>query len=683
VRVPRIFATAYFIVLLASAAGIVTGAETAVSFTSLLDEMIDRDVLARLPDPAYTCRQASSYERLSVSPDDPDGWFANHDWSHFIRSEEIDGRTEWMMLDADGPGSIVRIWSGGPKPKGKMRFYLDGSAEPAIEMQTDELLGGDGLVGPPLSAVCARGLNLYLPIPYSKHCRITYDGPNVWQTKNNADRIWYNINYRTYAPGTRVESYSPAGFEAARPKIAKLQETLLEPAVTVAKDTKHVDPVKETLAPDAKMQKSLDGPGAIRRLSVRVAAADLAAATRSVVLSVSFDGRQTVWCPVGDFFGSGVRAHPYQGWWRTVADDGTMTSRWVMPYRESCTIALENLGEKDVEIALAVGHGLWTWDDRSMYFHTAWHQQYPIPTIPRRDFNYIEILGRGVLAGDTLAVFNPVRNWWGEGDEKIFVDGEKFPSHFGTGSEDYYGYAWGNPTVFSAPFHAQPSAGQGQQGHVTNTRSRSLDAIPFEKSLKLDIEVWHWAQTEVGYAAATYWYARPGATSNVPPAPDQARVCGTWPPESHRVEGALEGEALKILEKTGGVTEIQDIARHHWSGNRQLWWRDAAPGNTLVLALPVEKADTYVLKANLTKAIDYGIVRFSIDGKPLGEPMDLFNNGVITTGEIALGNVELSAGQHRLGLEITGANPKAEPRHMVGLDYVRLEPAPRAKNGRG
>ena len=37
---------------------------------------------------------------------------------------------------------------------------------------------------------------------------------------------------------------------------------------------------------------------------------------------------------------------------------------------------------------------------------------------------------------------NPVEAWWGEGDEKVFVDGEKFPSHFGTGTEDYYGYAW-------------------------------------------------------------------------------------------------------------------------------------------------------------------------------------------------------------------------------------------------
>ena len=94
--------------------GVPAGAEEpVVTFESLLNEMTNRDALARLPQPAYSCRQASSYERLSKTPEDHDTWMANHDWSHFLRSEEVDGRTEWVMLDQKGPGCIVRIWSGG------------------------------------------------------------------------------------------------------------------------------------------------------------------------------------------------------------------------------------------------------------------------------------------------------------------------------------------------------------------------------------------------------------------------------------------------------------------------------------------------------------------------------------------------------------------------------------------
>ena len=63
--------------------------------------------------------------------------------------------------------------------------------------------------------------------------------------------------------------------------------------------------------------------------------------------------------------------------------------------------------------------------------------------------------------GDTLALHNGAAAWWGEGDEKIFVDGETFPSHFGTGSEDYYGYSFGEyavPEICCAASSTRPLA---------------------------------------------------------------------------------------------------------------------------------------------------------------------------------------------------------------------------------
>ena len=191
-----------------------------------------------------------------------------------------------------------------------------------------------------------------------------------------------------------------------------------------------------------------------------------------------------------------------------------MTCRWVMPYRESARVTLINLGAAAVDIRLSARVGGWAWDDRSMHFHSNWHRE-TIPTRPFRDWNYVTVAGHGVYMGDTLALFNPVRDWWGEGDEKIWVDHESFPSHFGTGSEDYYGYSYGNGTLFEGPFSAQPRCdGPGNHGHTTNTRTRNLDAIPFEKALKVDMEVWHWADTKMDYAVASYWYALPGARSS-------------------------------------------------------------------------------------------------------------------------------------------------------------------------
>jgi hypothetical protein len=130
-----------------------------------------------------------------------------------------------------------------------------------------------------------------------------------------------------------------------------------------------------------------------------------------------------------------------------------------------------------------------------------------------------------VYVGDTLAVHNGCSKWWGEGDEKIWVDDDKFPSIFGTGTEDYYGYSYGDRgTFFEAPFHAEPRwDGNHRPGHVTNTRTRSLDAIPFHHRLNMNMEIWHWEATAMAFAATTYWYARPGAICNRKPEVEQAR----------------------------------------------------------------------------------------------------------------------------------------------------------------
>src|SRR5690606_37203941 len=175
---------------------------------------------------------------------------------------------------------------------------------------------------------------------------------------------------------------------------------------------------------------------------------------RSLVLSATFDGRRTVWTPVGDFFGSGVGLNEHRDFFRMVNGDpeagAAFVSAWAMPFERSAEIAIENLGEATVHGMLVAAIDGYAWTERSMHFHAVWRQEREASTLPRRDFNYAEVRGKGVLVGDLLTITNPVPQWWGEGDEKIYVDGEAFPSHFGTGTEDYYGYAWCDPTPFRA-----------------------------------------------------------------------------------------------------------------------------------------------------------------------------------------------------------------------------------------
>jgi hypothetical protein len=101
-----------------------------IGVRALLEEMVDPLRLAKLPDPPYVAHLASSYDRRSISPDDPEGWFANDDWasrenSNYVRVEQTSERTEYVLLDVKGPGMIARIWSA--TPTGTLRLYVDGA----------------------------------------------------------------------------------------------------------------------------------------------------------------------------------------------------------------------------------------------------------------------------------------------------------------------------------------------------------------------------------------------------------------------------------------------------------------------------------------------------------------------------------------------------------------------------
>ena len=101
--------------------------------------------------------------------------------------------------------------------------------------------------------------------------------------------------------------------------------------------------------------------------------------------------------------------------------------------------------------------------------------------------------------------------------------------------------------------------------------------------------------------------------------------------------------------------------------------RGTSPATRMGL-MPVTAAGQCEVMVHLTKAIDYGIVQFSVDDRKAGEPIDLFHDGVVPTGPLSLGTFDLSAGQHRLTVEIVGANPQAQKSYMFGIDRIELKP---------
>ena len=144
-----------------------------------------------------------------------------------------------------------------------------------------------------------------------------------------------------------------------------------------------------------------------------------------------------------------------------------------------------------------------------------------------------------------------------------------------------------------------------------------------------------------------------------------------------RVANSLEGEDLTVTV-TGGKTSVQAMSgfnKDRWSGDKQLFWIGGKPGARLELEFEVAAEGPQEIQATLTMARDYGIVKVSVDGEPLGEPVDCYTSpDVVTTGLLTLGARKLAAGKHKLILEITGSNPAAVKGYMVGIDYLLVKP---------
>jgi len=667
-----------------------------VSLSSLLREMTDRDVPARFPSPAYTCAQASSYNRATVAKDQP-GWFANWDRTVFVRTEKNAGRREFVMMDEAGPGAIVRFWmtfAGENSGKGIMRIYVDDMETPAVEGAAFDILSGGKLCGPPLAASVSeltpyerRGHNLYLPIPYAKRCKVTYQSDNIREDDfgiaQHSEKVYYNINYRTYPAGTKVVSFTQAELKKNAALIAATQKALQTPTAPLVSNTMKLD---AELAPNTSKTFTIKGTGAIRRIVMEVLAAHREQALRSLVIKISFDGTQTVWTPAGDFFGIGYRPIAADNWYTSAVKDGAMECRWVMPFREGCEITLYNYGTQPVSVKNAsAGWSKWSWDARSMHFGSSWHQYTRIDTGDQKtpdgdtggaqDLNFVTLQGKGVYMGDGIALFNTTYAWWGEGDEKIWVDGESFPSHVGTGTEDYYGYAWCRPEVFIGhPFIAQPQGdGSFDPGYSVNTRYRALDAIPFHSSLVVDMELWHWRKATINYAPVSYWYVIPGGRSLI--SEDVAGVKEKVALHRRDIVSAdlvlsVEGENLYVQGELPGRINHFTGLKETASGGMIMQWNLAPVGSSLTLCMESAFEGQFQLSGVFVREANYGTVNVSFNDRSCVKNLNL-NAPQAAFERIDLGVVTLKKGVNTIKIEMVG---KADDFRFgfMGLDKLEF-----------
>lgn len=678
---------AVFVLIFQSAQGQV------VTTSTLIDELIDLQKLSEYPNPGFHSVQYSSYDRRSISPDKP-GWFGNDDgfggepipgFAEVLKKPDTKGIGEYLICDVKGPGAIVRLWTA--QIAGDLTVWLDqekepvyiGLAEPFFLHTYEALLKEQARTD--WTGSINQNMASYFPIPFSKGCRMVWKG-------NLSDLHFYHVQLRLYDAGTRVKTFTVKDIQENQKKLSHAAAILAEPYKYL--DTVLFDASYETiwLKPgEKKVVKSVTGSRGIKRLAAFIAAQDMEKALKQTVLEIRFDGAPwgQVQSPLGDFFGAAPGINPYESLPFTVLDDGRMICRYFMPFRDSVQVIMENMGDQEVTVVTKVVTEPYKWvDGTSMHFRARWRVNHELLADPHqvKDIPYLMIRGKGRMVGAACYLLNPTSvpssagNWWGEGDEKIFIDDNLKPSFIGTGSEDYYNYAWSSEELFDYAYCGQPrNDGPANRGFITNYRWHILDNIPFEKNFDFFMELFsHKIVRHFSYARMIYTYAFPGAyDDHIAITESDVRhlelPVDWWPESAGAASNSIFYQIESILSKPKNIELVRNPM---WSAKQMVLWKPQSKSEVMTVLLPATKSGKFRINMTVARIAGGGKMEVMLDNKPIkfngADAVDLSTPFLSVARNISSGGIELTEGIHVLTIKPAGEVPLP-----IGLDFIWMQ----------
>ncbi len=267
---------------------------------------------------------------------------------------------------------------------------------------------------------------------------------------------------------------------------------------------------------------------------------------RFSILRIYWDGEAepSVEVPVGDFFASGWGKYAQVSSLPVAVNPGSaFNSYWVMPFRKSCKITMENLDDEKMTLFYQINYTVTSVAQDAAYFHAQFRRANPLPY--KSDYTILDgVKGWGHFVGTYMAWGVNNDGWWGEGEIKFFIDGDnEFPTICGTGTEDYFcgSYGFENPDTkqyqeFTTPFAGMPQVirpdGQWKtQQRFSLYRWHIMDPVRFEKDLRITIQALGWRKggrylpLQDDIASVAFWYqAEPHAPFPTLPDKDYLEV---------------------------------------------------------------------------------------------------------------------------------------------------------------
>ncbi|HMP76233.1 MAG TPA: DUF2961 domain-containing protein [Kiritimatiellia bacterium] len=419
--------------------------------------------------------------------------YGDMDHGFFLDVEENDSGVDATLAEISGTGMITWIWSA--NPTGTIRLFIDDRDKPVMETSFAGFIGGNFLPHrSPFSSLTAHGHNLHFPIIHTNYFKIQIRVPK----KEDLGSLFYQIAWNALDSVETIHSFDADDIAKGKSLLKDFSKAIVGiQELPSLEPTNHIELRPNSSTP---IFTSSD-PGTISSIF-------LSASSRADLASLHF---RAFWddelepaldCPLHLL--AGVSSRMEDSLSLPVTTRGNKVElRWKMPYRYA-RIEVANLSTSSIYLKYNVSAN----SVSSPLRFKATLKRYPnLRTQDRNILSLSELTGTGRLVGCNIIVQTRTSKWWGEGDQLIYLDSISEPTWRGTGTEDYFGFAWCATSVFNHPFRGQTFVGTERDVTTTSLhRYHLLDRLPFHKFARFHTEAWGLAEGKMNYESLILYY---------------------------------------------------------------------------------------------------------------------------------------------------------------------------------
>ncbi len=332
----------------------------------------------------------------------------------------------------------------------------------------------------------------------------------------------------------KTRSISPENFTGEKGKGGMSTDGLAKNAARDLGQGWKVSPYVHIQPKETFVLAEINGSGAIQQIWMTPAGN-----WRFSIIRIYWDGEKnpSVEVPVGDFFACGWGKYAQVSSLPVCVNPGSaFNCYWVMPFRKSCKITMENLDDKRMTLYYQINYTLTDIHEDEAYFHAQFRRTNPVPY--KGVYTIVDgIKGWGHYVGTYMCWGSNSTGWWGEGEIKFYMDGDKkFPTVCGTGTEDYfcgsYGFVSDNKYVEYTTPHAgmpqvlSPDGLYNSQQRFGLYRWHIMDPVRFEKDMKVTMQALGWMSggrylpLQDDISSVAFWYQKE-PHSKFPKLPDR------------------------------------------------------------------------------------------------------------------------------------------------------------------